>query len=156
LDFDGGKNSMGLGCSGYLRTHAKVLECEEGKGLNPRDERDKVKVEQKAAKAHSITFEKAAKEFIKTNRASWKNEKHAQQWENTLDTYAYPKIGKVPCAEVTKDQVLSILKPIWTEKHETATRLRLSWAIAKGSSSFERAAYKDNLQPAYDQQAQAN
>lgn len=154
-----GKNSMGLGSLtdvSLADARAKTLECKKlvANGLNPRDERDKVKVEQKAAKAHSITFEKAAKEFIKTNRASWKNEKHAQQWGNTLDTYAYPKIGKVPCAEVTKDQVLSILKPIWTEKHETATRLRgriekvLGWAIAKGyRAASNAAAYKDNLQP---------
>ncbi len=154
-----GKNSMGLGSLtdvSLADARAKTLECKKlvASGLNPRDERDKVKVEQKALKAHSITFEKAAKEFIKTNRASWKNEKHAQQWENTLDTYAYPKIGKVPCADVTKDQVLSILKPIWTDKHETATRLRgriekvLGWPIAKGyRTASNAAAYKDNLQP---------
>jgi len=154
-----GKNSMGLGSLtdvSLADARAKTLECKKlvASGLNPRDERDKVKVEQKAAKAHSITFEKAAKEYIKTNRATWKNEKHAQQWENTLDTYAYPTIGKVPCAEVTKDQVLSILKSIWTEKNETATRLRgriekvLGWAMAKGYRSAPNAAsYKDNLQP---------
>jgi len=154
-----GKNTMGLGSLtdvSLADARAKTLECKKlvASGLNPRDERDKVKVEQKAAKAHSITFEKAAKEYIKTHRASWKNEKHAQQWENTLDTYAYPKIGKVPCADVTKDQVLSILTPIWTEKHETATRLRgriesvLDWAIAKGyRTAANSAVLKGNLQP---------
>jgi len=46
------------------------------------------------------------------------------------------------------------LKPIWTEKHETATRLRgriekvLGWAIAKSyRTASNSAAYKDNLQP---------
>jgi len=154
-----GKNTMGLGSLtdvSLADARAKTLECKKlvASGLNPRDERDKVKVEQKAAKAHSITFEKAAKEYIKTHRASWKNEKHAQQWENTLDTYAYPKIGKVPCSDVSKDQVLSILTPIWTEKHETATRLRgriesvLDWAIAKGyRTAANSAVLKGNLQP---------
>jgi integrase len=154
-----GKNTMGLGSLtdvSLADARAKTLECKKlvASGLNPRDERDKVKAGQKAEKAHSITFEKAAKEYIKTNRSTWKSEKHAQQWENTLDTYAYPKIGKVACAAVTKDQVLSILKPIWTEKHETATRLRgriekvLGWAIAKGyRAASNAAAYKDNLQP---------
>lgn len=154
-----GKNTMGLGSLtdvSLADARAKTLECKKlvALGLNPRDERDKVKVEQKAAKAHSITFEKAAREYIKTHRASWKNEKHAQQWENTLDTYAFPKIGKVPCADVTKDQVLSILTPIWTEKHETATRLRgriesvLDWAIAKGyRTAANSAVLKGNLQP---------
>lgn len=154
-----GKNTMGLGSFPEVSladARARTLECKKmvASGLNPRDERDKVKVEEKAAKAQSITFEKAAKEYIKTHRASWKNEKHAQQWENTLDTYAFPKIGKVPCADVTKDQVLSILTPIWTEKNETATRLRgriesvLDWAIAKGyRTAANSAVLKGNLQP---------
>jgi integrase len=154
-----GKNSMGLGSLtdvSLADARAKTLEYKKmvAAGLNPRDERDKLKNKQKAVKAHSISFEKAAKEYIKTNQASWKNEKHTQQWKNTLETYAYPKIGKVPCADVTKEQVLSILKPIWTEKHETATRLRgriekvLGWAIAKGYRTASNAAgYKDNLKP---------
>jgi hypothetical protein len=124
-----GKNTMGLGSYPLISlatAREKTLECRKlvASGLNPRDERDKLKSEVKVAKAHSVTFEKAANEFIKTNAPSWKSAKHAQQWENTLDTYAFKKIGKVPCADVTKEQVLEILSPIWTEKHETATRLR--------------------------------
>ena len=154
-----GKNTMGLGAYPIVSlatAREKTLECKRSvaNGLNPRDERDKVKTELKAAKAHSVTFEKAAKEYIKTHRESWKNVKHAQQWESTLDTYAFKKIGKVPCADVTKEQVLSILTPIWTEKHETATRLRgriekiLDWAMAKGyRTATNSAVLKGNLQP---------
>ena len=154
-----GKNTMGLGAYptvSLATAREKTLECKRlvASGLNPRDERDKVKTKLKVAKAHSITFEKAANEYIKTHRESWKNVKHAQQWENTLETYAFKKIGKVPCADVTKEQVLSILTPIWSEKHETATRLRgriekiLDWAIAKGyRTEVNSAVLKGNLQP---------
>lgn len=154
-----GKNTMGLGAFADVplaTAREKTLECRRlvASGLNPRDERDKLKSEVKAAKAHSVTFEKAANEFIKTNAPSWKSAKHAQQWENTLDTYAFKKIGKVPCADVTKEQVLEILTPIWTEKHETATRLRgriekiLDWAMAKGyRTTANSAVLKGNLQP---------
>lgn len=154
-----GKNTMGLGSLidvSLADARAETLECRKmvARDLNPRDERDKVKAEKVAEKAHSITFEKAAKEYIKTHKESWKNAKHTQQWENTLVTYAFTKIGKVPCAEVSKEQVLSILTPIWTEKHETATRLRgriesvLDWAIAKGYRTAANAAVlKGNLQP---------
>jgi len=154
-----GKNTMGLGAYPLVSlatAREKTLECRRlvASGLNPRDERDKVKTEIKVAKAHSVTFEKAAKEYIETNRQSWKSVKHAQQWENTLDTYAFKKIGKVPCADVSKEQVLAILTPIWTEKHETATRLRgriekiLDWAMAKGYRTLANSAVlKGNLQP---------
>ena len=154
-----GKNTMGLGAYPIVSlatAREKTLECKKlvVNGLNPRDERDKRKNEVKAEKAQSVTFEKAANEYIKTHRQSWKNVKHAQQWENTLDTYAFKKIGKVPCADVTKEQVLAILTPIWTEKHETATRLRgriekiLDWSMAKGyRTAANSAVLKGNLQP---------
>jgi integrase len=154
-----GKNTMGLGSITDLSladARAKTLKCKKlvASGLNPRDERDKVKAEIKAAQAHSITFEKASKEYIKTQSEAWTNDKHTQQWTNTLSTYAFPKIGKVPCADITKDQILSILTPIWSDKHETATRIRgriesvLDWAIAKGYRTAPNSAVlKGNLQP---------
>ena len=74
----------------------------------------------KAAK----TFSMVASEYIEAKRKGWKNLKHAEQWINTLATYAEPVIGKMAPADITKDEVLEILKPIWTTKHETASRLR--------------------------------
>lgn len=39
-------------------------------------------------------FKEASADYIKTHRPGWKNHKHAQQWENTLASYADPVIGK--------------------------------------------------------------
>lgn len=70
--------------------------------------------------------------------AEWRNEKHRQQWANTLDQYAYPSIGDLPVNEVNQRHVLAILKPIWATKTETANRVRgrienvLDWATAHG------------------------
>jgi len=66
----------------------------------------------------------AAAEYIATHKAGWKNEKHGQQWENTIATYANPIIGAKSVALVSTEDVLKILKPIWTTKTETASRLR--------------------------------
>jgi hypothetical protein len=57
------------------------------------------------------------------HRSSWRNEKHAAQWQTTLTTYAEP-IRNKPVDEVTREDVLAILRPIWTTKNETASRLR--------------------------------
>ncbi|WP_300056368.1 hypothetical protein [uncultured Roseobacter sp.] len=46
-----------------------------------------------------------------------------QQWINTLAEYAFPKIGRLPVSEVGQPEVLQVLLPVWTEKHETAKRL---------------------------------
>jgi integrase len=89
-----------------------------------------------AAKVKVPTFAECAKQYIADHRAGWKNDKHIDQWESTIRTYANPVIGRMAVDKVTVDHVLKILKPIWTEKPETASRLRgridkvLGWATA--------------------------
>jgi len=56
-------------------------------------------------------------------RPSWRNLKHANQWTMTLGNYAF-NIRRCPVADVTVDDVLEVLKPIWQSKPETASRLR--------------------------------
>lgn len=102
--------------------------------------------------AGSVTFKKAALEYIEKNRPGWKNAKHVTQWENTLATYAYPIMGDIPVGEIANDTVLKVLNPIWHDKTETAKRLRgrielvLSYAKAKGYRRGENpAAWRGNL-----------
>jgi integrase len=83
------------------------------------------------------TFNSVALEYIESKKAEWKNAKHQQQWVNTLTTYAFPSIGKMPVADIETAHVVAVLKPIWNTKTETATRVRtrleavLSYAEAK-------------------------
>jgi integrase len=80
--------------------------------------------EQQAEAAHRVTFKEAAEELIESNEAGWKNAKHRQQWRNTLKTYAYPLMGDVAVADVDTELVLKMLRPLWTTKTETASRVR--------------------------------
>jgi integrase len=77
----------------------------------------------RAAAAAVMTFRKAAEAYIDAHRAGWRNAKHAAQWEMTLRDYA-AAIRRVPVDKVSTDEVLSILKPLWNSKPETASRLR--------------------------------
>ncbi len=70
------------------------------------------------------TFERTAIAYIAAHRAGWKNAKHADQWGNTLQTYAYPHFGAKHVRDVTKADVLAAIEPIWSTKNETATRVR--------------------------------
>jgi len=63
--------------------------------------------------------------LIENKKPSWTNPKHVQQWENTLATYAYPVIGALPVADVGAEHIIEILKPIWSKKSETASRVRM-------------------------------
>jgi integrase len=84
------------------------------------------------------TFADEAATVIAMRRPTWSNAKHATQWESTLATYAGPVIGRKPVDIVTTADVLAVLTPIWTEKPETASRVRqrmetvFDWAIAQG------------------------
>jgi integrase len=66
------------------------------------------------------------------------NGKHKDQWINTLKTYAFPTIGPTPVKDITQADVLAVLAPIWTDKAETARRVRqrirtvMDWARTAG------------------------
>jgi integrase len=74
--------------------------------------------------ARSETFCQCASAYLDSHSSAWKNRKHKAQWQATLETYAFPVIGNLPVAEIDTTLVLKILRPIWREKPETASRLR--------------------------------
>jgi integrase len=86
--------------------------------------RAELEAEQRRAAALATTFESVAQDYIDSQRAGWKNAKHASQWSNTLATYAFPVIGNLPPNEITTEHLLKILRPIWTRVPETASRVR--------------------------------
>lgn len=85
-----------------------------------------------------FTFKQCASSYIESHKPGWRNEKHADQWTNTIETYCNPVIGALPVQAVDTGLVLKILEPIWASKPETASRLRarieniLDWATARG------------------------
>jgi integrase len=79
---------------------------------------------QQEAQAKATTFKSVALDYIAGHRAAWKNLKHVQQWENTLQTYAYPILGELSTSDIRTEHVLKILTPIWQTKSETASRVR--------------------------------
>ena len=69
------------------------------------------------------SFGEAADHLVETLKSDWTNEKHRQQWIRTVSHYCKP-IRNIPVRNIDTDDVLRVLKPIWTEKEETARRLR--------------------------------
>ena len=93
---------------------------------------------EKLATARSMTFDQCAEAYIAAHEASWKNEKHRQQWRNTLATYVSPVFGSIPVQDVDTDHIVKVIEPIWSKKTETARRVRgrievvLDWAKVRG------------------------
>lgn len=76
------------------------------------------------AEAKGKTFADYSADLIDSKKAGWRNGKHHGQWLATLKAYAFPKIGDKAPSEITVADVQALLKPIWSEKTETATRVR--------------------------------
>ena len=130
---------MGLGpfhTVSLAEARAKAKECRLTlrDGKDPLELRKAVRLAEALNRARMVTFDQCAAAFIAAHRDSWRNPKHASQWENTLATYASPIIGTLPVAEVDTPLVVKVLSPIWNTKTETAVRLRgrieniLDWA----------------------------
>ncbi|SER69648.1 Integrase [Vreelandella subterranea] len=144
----GKQRYMGLGTyPGVSLSEARELAADNRKmvkqGIDPLEARLE---EEKEAQKEAVTFTSCAARFIKAHRRSWRNGKHARQWVSTLKTYVRPKMGKKPIEDISTQDVLEVLKPIWANKNETAKRVQgrveniLDYAAAHG--------YRDPVNPA--------
>ncbi|MCB9957967.1 MAG: integrase arm-type DNA-binding domain-containing protein [Rhodospirillaceae bacterium] len=120
------RREMGLGSlATFTLTEARSRAGDARKlvadGLDPIDKRDH---DREATHRAIPAFHDIALSYIGANRAGWRNAKHGQQWANTLATYAFPTLGNLPVDQIDTRHVLSVLQPIWTEKPETASRVR--------------------------------
>ena len=118
----GKRLDMGLGglknvSLAEARVKAKKFTTLASQGIDPKQSRDTENI-------IPPTFAECASTLIESKRKEWKNAKHALQWVSTLETYANTKIGNMPIDRVTTYDVLSCLKPIWTIRTETASRVR--------------------------------
>ncbi|MEN9924143.1 MAG: hypothetical protein RL268_269 [Pseudomonadota bacterium] len=112
---------------GEARTKARELAIQSAKGEvieSKRAQARKVAAQVQASALASKTFKEVAEAFIDRKEGGWRNEKHRQQWRNTLATYAYPYFGAMPPSKIETSHVLSALEPIWMAKPETASRVR--------------------------------
>ncbi|OYW61992.1 MAG: integrase [Rhizobiales bacterium 17-65-6] len=91
------------------------------------------------------TFGEAADALVEDIKSGFRNEKHIDQWRMTLTEYAAPLRAKL-VSDITTEDVLTVLQPLWQAKQETASRLRgriervLDAAKAKGHRSGENPA----------------
>lgn len=123
-----------------------------------RDERDRVRklvfqgvnpIEERRRRSTAPTFKEVSDEVIPA--LALKSEKHRDQWRTTIDTYAKSLHDK-RVDEITTEDVVAVLEPIWNTIPDTAQRLRgrieriLDAAKAKGKRRGENpAAWRGHL-----------
>lgn len=145
------RREIGLGSFPEVELAAALDKAREARqkvaeGIDPVEAKREARSRLIASQTTGWTFDQCAAAFIAEHEAKWTNPKHAAQWRSTLDTYASPVIGKMLVRHIETEQIKVILRPIWTTKPETASRVRgrveavLSWATISG--------YRSGLNPA--------
>lgn len=144
---------MGLGGASVVtlaRAREKAAQARAmlSEGINP--------LEAKRASKAVPTFGEMADQLVADLGPQWRNEKHRAQWVTTLEKDA-ARLRPVAVDRIETVDVLAVLKPIWSMKPETASRLRgriervLDAAKAKGFRDGENPArwrgHLDHLLP---------
>ena len=131
----GRRQELGLGpypvvALAMAREAALRHRCEVRAGVNPKTRR---------LRERSVpTFAEASRKVYELRRPGWRNAKHAHQWIATLEEFVFPRLGTRGIDDVTTEDMLAVLSPIWHTKPTTAKRVRqriaavLAWAVAQG------------------------
>lgn len=136
------------------RAKANELRLQIRSGIDPIAHKQEQLEKLYVQKLHDKTFIECAKVVIANKSRELKNEKHIGQWTSTLETYIYPTLGDISIGTITKVDIAEVLRPIWTEKNETAKRIRgrvetiFDYAKAMGYFVGDNPAeWKGNLEP---------
>lgn len=135
-------SDMGLGSASVVplsraRERAAEARLKIAEGVNPL-------AEKRAARAIP-TFGGFADDLVSSVQSQWRNAKHRQQVQSTLERDA-ASLRPLPLDQIDTAKVLETLRPIWSVKSETATRVRarIEWVLdaakAKGYRSGENPA----------------
>jgi integrase len=121
----GRTREMGLGSASTIslaeaRRRAADARREVAVGGNPIESRDAARKIEQGRK----TFGECATALIAAKQPEWRSAKHRLQWRSTLETYCAPIFWAMPVRGISTEDVLSVLRPLWQTRTETASRLR--------------------------------
>ena len=140
-----GNKRRNVGLGGYpeislAKARERAREAKEliRRGVDPIEQRKALRIAFLKSQNGRMSFMEAAHKCHGKKVPEFRNPKHAKQWIRSVEKYAFPYIGNIAVEDVELSHILEILQPIWTDKTETATRLRqrleqiLNWSIISG------------------------
>ena len=153
----GKEHLMGLGSfDNYGLKEAREIAADQRKLLDkykdPIASRTTFRTEMIAGMKNKITFASATQQYWEDQKSGWKGDKQADEWLGKMKNHAFPTLGAVQVNTITTVDVYKVLKPIWTTKAETASKLRgqienvLDWCKSRGYLKGNNpATWKGNL-----------
>lgn len=93
-------------------------------GIDPVEQRKAAKSALLADQKRGLLFSQAVDLFAPVKAAELSEGKYRDQWRATVDAYAIPELGTMLVQDITLQDILRVLEPIWGEKTVTADKLR--------------------------------
>jgi hypothetical protein len=130
---DGHEHRIGLRSFDRLsldnaRIEVRILQKQVEQKIDPLEQKQRQRKERERKRetrtVGAKTFKACAEAYIAAQEVGWTSPVYRRQWKDTLARFAYPIIGDLPVADVTKSHVLQILRPLWASKTTTAKGLR--------------------------------
>lgn len=88
----------------------------------------------------TLSFEEAARRVHQNLLPTWRSAGHGSRWLASLSRHVFPHIGTRPIETIGTADLLKVLEPIWTRKHDTAVRIKQRLATvfdwAKGAGHY--------------------
>lgn len=93
-------------------------------GVDPVEARKAARSALLAAQRKGLTFIEAFERYAAKKLPELRTDRYRAQWRATVEKYAFPELGDMLVQDITREDVLRILHPIWETKTETATKVR--------------------------------
>jgi integrase len=124
----GKRREMGLGALSTFslaeaRARAKALRQQLADGIDPLAKREADKQARLVEAASTMTFRQCAEAYMALHEPGW-GAAHRHQWNASLSTYVYPKIGDLPVRDIDQAAIMQLIEPLWSVKTTTASRVR--------------------------------
>lgn len=133
------------------REKAREIKRKVEAGIDPAEEKKAVRAGLAAAQARNLLFEDAMDRWIAARMAT-RPEKSQQAIRSTIRRYALPELEGMTVQEIKTQDIVRALTGVWTEKPDTAQKLRtylegvLAWATVAGHRAGDNpAAWRGNL-----------
>lgn len=137
------------------RAREKASETKDAirNGIDPVEARRAAKLALLASQRKGLTFIEAFEKYAEKKLPELRTDRYRSQWRATVEKYAFPELGDMLVQDISRDDILRVLHPIWEIRTETATKVRqrvektLDYAKAAGHRTGDNpAAWRGNLE----------
>ena len=128
---DGKRKDVGLGSAAKVtiaraREIALKLRTDIAQGIEPPQKKKAENPSPPVEATRERTFNEIYIEAIEVTQQSrqWKGDARRKEWTSTIERFVCPVIGDKALSKVSREDIVTILEPIWYKQTPTAAKLR--------------------------------